>query len=264
MADVLEKICARTRLDLELRIAQRPLDDVVTAAKDASPVRGFIKSLQQKHKGGKAALIAEVKKASPSKGLIREDFNPAEISKAYEAAGAACLSVLTDEPFFQGHADFLAEARNVCALPVLRKDFMIDPYQIYEARALGADCILLIVAALNDELMGELYSLSKNLGMDVLVEVHNQEELTRVLAISPEMIGVNNRNLKTLEVNIQTSHDLAKEIPVGTLKVAESGIYAHDDILKLQDSGFHTFLVGESLMREDNVEVATRTLLGTS
>lgn len=263
MGDVLTKICTRTRQDLELRVAQRPFDDVVDAAKNASPVRGFIKSLRQKHDAGASALIAEVKKASPSKGLIRTDFNPADIAKAYEVAGAACLSVLTDEPFFQGHADYLIEARNACALPVLRKDFMIDPYQVYEARALGADCILLIVAALEDNLMAELYSLSKNLGMDVLVEVHNKEELDRALAISPEMIGVNNRNLKTLAVDIQTSHELSKHIPADTLKVAESGIYNHGDILKLQGSGFHTFLVGESLMRQDNVETATRALLGT-
>lgn len=260
--DILEKICNQTRIDLEERKSRVSIDELKEKLQSASPVRGFLNALKNKQQQNKIALIAEVKKASPSKGLIREDFDPASIAKAYESGGAACLSVLTDEPFFQGKMPYLIEARNACTLPVLRKDFMLDPYQVYEARSIGADCILLIVAALNDKSMNELYDLSKSLGMDVLIEVHNKEELLRAKALKPDLLGVNNRNLKTLDVDLQTSHDLAEMMRnIDCTLVSESGIYTPDDIASLKNSGFQTFLIGESLMRQDDVEVATKTLL---
>jgi len=261
--DVLQKICTRTVSDLALRKEQTTLNELKARIENAQPSRGFINALKAKQALGKPALIAEIKKASPSKGLIRENFQPAQLAKAYADGGAACLSVLTDTPFFQGSMDYLQEAKAACALPVLRKDFMLDAYQVYEARAIGADCILLIVAALEDGQMQDLYDLSKSLGMDVLIEVHDKKELKRALKLSPDMIGVNNRNLKTLEVNIQTSHDLADMMPEICLRVAESGIGTHAEIEKLQRSGYNTFLVGESLMRHNNITKATRTLLGT-
>ena len=261
--DILQKICARTVQDLALRKTQTSLAELKARIRTAQTPRGFIKALKEKAAAGTPALIAEVKKASPSKGLIRKDFHPARLANAYTEGGAACLSVLTDAPFFQGCMEYLQEARAACALPVLRKDFMLDAYQVYEARAIGADCILLIVAALDDGQMQDLYDLSKSLGMDVLIEVHDKRELERALELSPEMIGVNNRNLKTLEVNIQTSHDLANMIPEDCLRVAESGIGTYAEIQKLQSSGYNTFLVGESLMRQNDVTQATRALLGT-
>lgn len=264
MSDILQKICNTTRIHVEQRKAHTPLAEIKVAADKAPAVRGFLKSLKNTHENGELpALIAEVKKASPSKGIIREDFNPAEIAKAYKTGGASALSVLTDMAFFQGHDDFLIEARQSVDLPALRKDFMVDLYQIYESRALGADCILVIVAALNDEQMGDFYSCAQDLGMDVLVEIHNQAELDRALKISPDMIGVNSRNLKTLEVDTQVTHDLLKNIPDSCFKVAESGIFTHDDIVALQASGAHGFLVGESLMRQDDITLATKTLLRT-
>lgn len=259
---VLQKICTRTAEDLAARKGAVSLVDLQSAIKDTAPPRGFIKALRQKIEDGKPALIAEIKKASPSKGLIRPDFDPAHIARAYDHGGAACLSVLTDAPYFQGHPDYLKQAKAACPLPALRKDFMLDPYQIYEARSWGADCILLIAAALEDARMADLYSLSTELGMDVLIEVHDAAELERALMLSPQMIGVNNRNLKTLEVDITTSHTLAPLIPDSCLKVAESGIASHAQILDFQQSGYGAFLVGESLMRQENVEAATRALLG--
>ena len=261
--DVLQKICTRTAQDLAVRKAQTSLEELQERITEAEAPRGFIRALKTKAASGLPALIAEIKKASPSKGLIREDFAPSKLAQAYTDGGAACLSVLTDTPFFQGHMDYLQEAKSACALPVLRKDFMLDPYQVYEARAIGADCILLIVAALEDAQMRTLYDLSTSLGMDVLIEVHDKTELERALLLSPEMIGVNNRNLKTLEVNIQTSHDLAAMMPGDCLRVAESGIATNADLQKLQCSGYNTFLVGESLMRKHDVTQATRELLGT-
>jgi len=261
--DVLQKICTRTLSDLAERKKQISLDDLKAYIRDIEAPRGFIKALQAKSAAGQPALIAEIKKASPSKGLIRPDFHPAELANAYEDGGAACLSVLTDTPFFQGHMQYLQDAKAACTLPVLRKDFMLDAYQIYEARAIGADCILLIVAALEDTQMEDLYTLAKSLDMDVLIEVHDGDELERALAMKPEMVGVNNRNLKTLEVNIQTSYDLADLMPETCLRVAESGITTHTEIQNLQNSGYNTFLIGESLMRQKNVTQATRNLLGT-
>lgn len=264
MSDTLRKICARTLEDLALREAGIALSEMKERAKDSSAPRGFMRALREKAVSGVPALIAEVKKASPSKGLIRADFDPVVIAKAYESAGAACLSVLTDAPFFQGAESYLVAARAAVSLPVLRKDFMLTPYQIYESRALGADCILLIVAALEDAQMTDLYALSKDLGMDVLVEVHDAEELERAKALAPEMLGVNNRNLKTLVVDIDTSRKLAADIPQSCLKVAESGIGSYADIKDFQSHGYGAFLVGESLMRQENITAATQKLLGLS
>lgn len=262
MSHVLDKICATTAIHVEERKITTPLDEIKLRLKESEKPRGFINALRRKQNANQTALIAEVKKASPSKGLIRADFNPALIARDYEAAGAACLSVLTDVAYFQGHDDYLIEVKKAVNLPVLRKDFMVDAYQIYESRMLGADCILLIVAALSDQNMREFYDIAIDLGMDVLVEVHDFLELERAIKINPAMIGVNNRNLKTLDVNIQTSHSLAKDIPSACVKVAESGIGKHEDILALQQSGYNTFLVGESLMRQNDIQNATRNLLG--
>lgn len=261
--DVLQKICTRTLQDLNKRKQLTSLKELKERIPDTGSPRGFIKALRHKADAGAPALIAEIKKASPSKGLIRADFEPANLARAYTDGGAACLSVLTDAPFFQGCMEYLQQARAACPLPVIRKDFILEPYQVYEARAIGADCVLLIVAALEDTQMRNLYDLCRSLGMDVLIEVHDKAELERALSLSPEMIGVNNRNLKTLEVDIRTSHDLAKLIPQNTMRVAESGITSYADIKNLQKSGFHAFLVGESLMRQDDVCAATHRLLGT-
>ena len=262
MSDILTKICDQTRKDLEQVKSRNPLRDLERQLEGAPPPRGFLSALQGKSDLSKPALIAEVKKASPSKGLIRADFDPASIARAYESAGAACLSVLTDQPFFQGHPDYLRQAREAVQIPGLRKDFMVDPYQIIEARVMGADCILLIMAALNDKDAAEFYKLATDLEMDVLVEVHNKEELKRAIDLNPQIIGVNNRNLKTLDVSLSVSEDLAALMPVTCLPVAESGIYTYADVQNLQSHGYKGFLVGESLMRQNNIEEATKKLLG--
>ncbi len=255
---VLDEICERKKEHVTAQKAAIPLEALKAQIKAAPAPKGFIKALQS---SSAPAIIAEVKKASPSKGIIREDFDPVQIAGIYEENGAACISVLTDEPYFQGHDEYLRDIRGAASLPLLRKDFMIDPYQIHESRALGADCILLIMAALSDELATELYSLAAELGMDVLVEVHDAEELERALALSPAMIGVNNRNLKTLEVDINTSHELAKYMPNHILKVAESGISGRDTIDNLIKAGYQAFLIGESLMRQANIGAALTGLL---
>lgn len=260
MSDVLQKICDTKRGHVEAMKAKTSLDELKEKCSLTAAPRGFIKALR--HQNDAPSLITEVKKASPSKGIIREDFNPVDIAQSYERAGAACLSVLTDEPYFQGSDDIFKAVRSAVSLPMLRKDFMIDPYQIYESRALGADCILLIVAALDDVTLNDLYMTSCDLKMDVLVEVHSEEELHRAIQIRPKMIGINNRNLKTLDVDINTSVELSNMIPDNCLKVAESGIKTYSDIHNFQNHGFEAFLVGESLMKQDNIENATRTLLG--
>ncbi len=256
MTDKLAEICATKRLEVA---ARKPLG--LAHWPQPSPVREFEAALRAKAADG-FALIAEIKKASPSKGLIREDFNPPAHARAYAEGGAACLSVLTDAPYFQGHEGFLIAARAACDLPVLRKDFMIDPWQCAEARAMGADAILIIVAALEDRQMAEIEAAARAEGMDVLVEVHDEAELERAFTcLHSRLIGVNNRNLKTFEVDLATTERLAKLIPDDVLLVCESGIASHADCLAMAASGVRTFLVGESLMRQDDVAEATRALL---
>lgn len=246
--------------EVAARRAQRTLADL--DAVDAGPVRGFAAALRRKIDAGGYGLIAEVKKASPSKGLIREDFSPADHARAYAAGGAACLSVLTDAPYFQGHEDYLIAARAACPLPVLRKDFMIDPWQVAEARAIGADAILIIVAALDDGAMREIEAAAVERGMDVLVEVHDEAELDRALGqLASRLIGVNNRDLRSFETDLGVTERLAKLVPAGTLLVGESGIASHADCARLAQSGVRAFLIGESLMRHADVEAATRALL---
>ena len=257
----LEEICAKKREEVALRKAATTIAALEVAAKDQTAPRGFEAALRAKAKTG-FALIAEVKKASPSKGLIRPDFRPADHARDYETGGAACLSVLTDAPYFQGHEDYLVEARNACALPVLRKDFMVDPWQCLEARAIGADAILIIVAALENAQMAEIEAAAIDHAMDVLVEVHDEEEMERAAAhLESKLIGVNNRDLKTFTTSLATTERLAPLAPVGALLVGESGIASHADCERLSQSGVRTFLVGESLMRADDVAAATRTLL---
>jgi indole-3-glycerol phosphate synthase len=260
MTDTLSTIVAHKRDLYVARKAQRTLADVEAAARAADRPRGFIRALQTAHADGRHALIAECKKASPSKGLIRADFDPAALARAYAAGGAACLSVLTEERWFLGSDDYLVAARAACALPVIRKDFIVDPYQVVEARALGADAILLIMAALSDAQAAELEAVAIDWGMDVLIEVHDAEERDRALLLKTPLLGINNRNLKTLEVNLQTSFELADT--AGKTLVAESGLSSHADLEALAPVGIRTFLVGESLMRQSDVTAATRQLLG--
>lgn len=261
---VLQKICDDKRVHVAACKENVSQADLEVQIKTASPVRGFINALRAKESAGIPALIAEIKKASPSVGIIREDFNPAELAKAYEAGGAACLSILTDEPYFQGKTEYLLAGRAACDLPVLRKDFIVDTYQVYETRAMGADCMLIIMAALDDALVKDLYRLATELKLDVLFEVHDREELDRALKLKPQMVGVNSRNLKTLKVDLNTALDIASAMPAEILRVAESGINGHDDLKRLQTAGFPAFLVGESLMRQPDVTTATRALLGIS
>jgi indole-3-glycerol phosphate synthase len=228
--------------------------------RSASQPRGFIKAIEAQLSKNKAAVIAEIKKASPSKGIIRENFNPKGIAISYEKGGATCLSVLTDQKYFQGRADYLKEARAACSLPVLRKDFMVDPYQIYEARAMGADCILLIVAALPFDLMRELEEITHSLNMDVLVEVHNQEELDLALKLKTLLLGINNRNLKTFDVSLDTTFDLIKNICSDKIIVTESGIFTPNDVKLMQDHRVNTFLIGEAFMRESDPGQSLKTL----
>lgn len=257
---VLQKICDDKRVHVAGCKAAVPQSVLEEQIKTASPVRGFINALHAKNPG----LIAEIKRASPSVGIIREDFNPAELAKAYKAGGAACLSILTDEPYFQGRTEYLLAGRAACDLPVLRKDFIVDTYQVYETRAMGADCMLIIMAALDDALVKDLYDLATELKLDVLFEVHDTEELDRALKHDPKMVGVNSRNLKTLKVDLQTALDIAAGMPADILRVAESGIHGHNDLKRLENAGFPAFLVGESLMRQSDVTAATKALLGIS
>ena len=260
MTDKLAEICATKRLEVAARKALVSPAELTARAATQTPPRGFEAALRASAAHG-FALIAEVKKASPSKGLIRAEFDPAAHAAAYQAGGAACLSVLTDAPYFQGHEDYLIAARGACTLPVLRKDFMVDPWQVLEARSIGADAILIIVAALDDGTMAELEAASLDHGMDVLVEVHNEAELERAARLKSRLIGVNNRDLKRFVTDLATTERLAPLAPKGTLLVSESGINAHADLLRLAASGIRTFLVGESLMRQPDVAAATHQLL---
>lgn len=256
----LDEICATKREEVAARKTLATLDDLDRAAQTATPPRGFADALAARARDG-FGLIAEIKKASPSKGLIRADFRPAEHAAAYQSGGAACLSVLTDAPYFQGHEDYLMDARAACDLPVLRKDFTVDPWQVAEARAIGADAILIIVAALEDGAMAEIESAAIERGMDVLVEVHDEAEMERASALRSRLIGINNRNLKTFRTDLAATERLAPLAPDGALLVGESGIERHADCERLAAAGVRCFLVGESLMRQPDLETATRFLL---
>ena len=261
MADVLAEICAEKRADVARRKAAQPEPALRVLLAAAPPRRPFASALEHQLRQGRYGLIAEIKKASPSRGLIRADFDPAALAQAYEAGGAACLSVLTDAPYFQGSDDHLRAARAACALPVLRKDFILDPYQVVESRALGADCILLIMAALDDGMACELAAVAGELRLDILVEVHDRAELDRALRLDARLIGINNRDLKSLKVDLQTTEKLAPLVPPGCIIVAESGIGDPADLDRLAAAGARCFLVGESLMRAGDVAAATRRLL---
>lgn len=261
MTDVLQEICAAKRDHVSECKRRRPMEAVIEAAETAGPPRGFAAGLRRARADGRYGLIAEIKRASPSKGLIRNDFDPHHLARQYEAGGATCLSVLTDPPYFQGADEHLSMARAAVDLPVLRKDFTLDPYQVAEARAIGADCILLIMAALEDDRARELAALARELGMDVLVEVHDEEELGRALAIDDGLIGINNRNLKTLRTDIATTRRLAPLVPADRLVVGESGLSSPADLASMGAVGVTTFLIGEALMRQNDVKAATEALL---
>lgn len=249
--DILKKIIDRKREEIIERTARVSLQQQVERAREGSSIRGFVENIERTIQAGRAAVIAEIKKASPSKGVMRENFRPAEIAVSYEKGGASCLSVLTDIDFFQGSDAYLQQARQACSLPVLRKDFMIDPYQVYEARAIGADCILLIVAALSDTQLNELASLTMQLNMDVLVEVHDAEELARALSLELPLIGINNRNLRSFETSLDTTLSLLAQIPDDRIVVTESGIHTPADVARMRAHNVNAFLVGEAFMKAE-------------
>lgn len=258
---ILDRICAEKRRQVAETKSRRPIQELLKRAQDQAPPRGFAAAMEAKIADTGIALIAEIKKASPSAGVIRSDFNPAFLARAYQRGGAACLSVLTDQKFFQGSDADLGAARSACDLPVIRKDFMVDPYQVVEARALGADCILLIVAALTDDEMRNMEDIALGYGMDVLIETHDEAEMERALKLKSKLIGVNNRDLRVMKTDLSTTERLAAMVPADRILVAESGINSPVDVKRLAEAGAKGFLVGESLMRRQDVEVATRVLL---
>ena len=261
MSDILNKILQDKSREVVERAERRSLHELSRRVEHLPPARGFSEAIRSRVNSGKLAVIAEIKKASPSKGVIREDFRPADIARSYASGGACCLSVLTDEKYFQGCTDYLKEARAACELPVLRKDFMVDPYQIYEAREMGADAILLIAAALGDPMMSDMEQVAMALGLDVLVEVHNHQELERALKLHTPLLGINNRNLRTFETSLQTTLSMLSTIPDDKVVVSESGIHTSEDIQMLRDNGVHSFLIGEAFMREENPGAALSDLI---
>ena len=265
--DILKKIIARKREEIAARLKKKSLQQIMAEASEANrtnPVRGFVDSMKKRIAAGDPAIISEIKKASPSKGVIREDFHPAEIAKSYQDGGASCLSILTDVDFFQGADEYLIEARAACDLPVIRKDFIVEPYQVYEARAMGADCILLIVAVLDNQTLNQLYSLARALKMDVLIEVHDEEELLRSLPLGADLVGINNRNLRTFETSLDTTIDLLLQIPDDRIVVTESGIHSAEHVQKMRDNEVNAFLVGEAFMRADDPGSELKKLFFTS
>lgn len=250
--DILVKILSRKREEVAERSANVSIESLKAQCLQANPVRGFIAAIENKINNNQSAVIAEIKKASPSKGLLRENFNPAEIARSYAEHGAACLSILTDKDYFQGHEDYLKQARAACALPVIRKDFIIDPYQVYEARAIAADCILLIVSALDDEPLQSLFDLAKELGMDVLMEIHDEAEMRRALKTGARLIGINNRNLRTFDTSLDTTLRMRAMVSEDQILVTESGIHSIDDVELMRANGINCFLVGEAFMRAEN------------
>ncbi len=260
--DILKKIVRRKREEIAERSGRLPLRELAAGLEVMDPPRGFADAIQSRIDAGQAGVIAEIKKASPSKGVLREDFRPTDIARSYQQGGAACLSVLTDIDFFQGNDDYLKQARAACTLPVIRKDFIIDPYQVYEARAIGADCILLIVACLDDAGLHELNDLAHELGMDVLIEVHDAEELDRSLQVENRLLGINNRNLRSFKVNLTTTLELLPRIPRGRIPVTESGIHTPEDVRLMRDNRVDAFLVGEAFMRAEEPGARLRELFG--
>ena len=262
MSDILNRIVEAKRVEVASALKRMPLAAMRADAESRVLTRDFEGALRHKVAAGKSAVIAEIKKASPSKGVLREEFFPSDIAQSYAAGGAACLSVLTDREFFQGQPDYLKQARASCDLPVLRKDFMIDTYQVYESRAMGADCVLLIAAILDDAQMAELEAVARSLDMAVLVEVHDAAELTRALKLRTPLVGINNRNLRTFDVSLETTLGMLKDVPADRVLVTESGILTADDVKKMRDAGVNAFLVGEAFMRADEPGDALATLFG--
>lgn len=262
MSDILARICDDKRIDVARRRRERPLDALRPLVAEAPAVRGFARQLRKFLDSSRYGLIAEIKKASPSEGVIRAEFDPPALARAYQAGGAACLSVLTDTPYFQGEDSHLVAARAAVDLPVLRKDFVVDPYQVVEARTIGADCVLLIMAALGNDQARELEATAIELGMDVLLEVHDDAELERALALRSPLVGINNRDLRTLKTDVATTERLAPRVPADRVLVCESGLHRHSDLVRMSDVGARCFLVGTSLMRHADLATATRALLG--
>lgn len=260
--DILNRILARKQQEIAARRQQVSMTQLQQRAESATAPRGFVAALESSIEQGRAAVIAEIKKASPSKGVIREDFEPVEIAKSYAAGGASCLSVLTDRDFFQGHEEYLVAAREACELPVIRKDFIVDNYQVLESRAIGADCILLIVAALEDAALGDLHAAARELGMDVLVEVHDRDELDRALRLQLDLVGINNRDLRTFDTSLDTTLGLLDAIPQGCLVVTESGIHTREHVALMRQNNVNAFLVGEAFMRKPDPGQALKQLFG--